>query len=146
MERNPQVAREFTALGHDIVGHGYRWEQHWGMDPEHERDQIHRMVKAIQETSGYLIKGFFCRYQRSPNTRRILLDEGVLFDSSDISDDLPHFVSVDGRPMLIVPYTLDNNDYRFWPGAAPFSRRSSSSSTYGTASTCYTRRAPPTPR
>ncbi len=116
MERNPQVAREFTALGHDIVGHGYRWEQHWGMDPEHERDQIRRMVNAIEETSGYRIKGFFGRFQRSLNTRRILLDEGFLYDSSDISDDLPHFVSVDGRPMLIVPYTLDNNDYRFWRG------------------------------
>jgi peptidoglycan/xylan/chitin deacetylase (PgdA/CDA1 family) len=116
MERNPQAARSFTELGHDIVGHGYRWEQHWGMDPGFERDQIRRTVKAVQETSGYLMKGWFCRYLRSFDTRRILLDEGFLFDSTDFSDDLPFFVPVDGKPLLIVPYTLDNNDVRFVRG------------------------------
>ena len=116
LERNPQAARAFISLGHDIVGHGYRWEQHWGMEPELERDQIRRAVKAIQDTSGYRIKGWFCRFLRSFDTRRILLDEDFLFDSTDFSDDLPYFVKVDGRHLLIVPYTLDNNDIRFWRG------------------------------
>ena len=116
VERNPEAAREFTAMGHDIVGHGYRWEGHWGMDPDFERDQIRRAVKAIQETSGYLIRGWYCRNLRSYDTRRILLDEGFLFDSTDFNDDLPYFVRVEGKPLLIVPYSLDNNDGRFWKG------------------------------
>ena len=116
MERNPEAARAFTALGHDIVGHGYRWEKHWGMAPEFERDQVRQTVKAVQETSGYLIKGWFCRYLRSFNTRRILLDEDFLFDSTDFSDDLPYFTRVDEKPFLIVPYSLDNNDVRFVRG------------------------------
>ena len=115
-ERNPEVAREFTAQGHDIVGHGYRWEGHWGMEPDFEQDQIRRSVSAIEETSGYHIRGWFCRFLRSFNTRRILLDEGFLYDSTSFSDDLPYFVDVDGRPLLIVPYSLDNNDMRFWRG------------------------------
>ena len=73
IERSPGAARRFTELGHDIVGHDYRWEQHWGMDPDFERDQIQRTVRAVQESSGYLMKGWFCRYLRSFDTRRILL-------------------------------------------------------------------------
>ena len=116
MERNPEAAREFTTQGHDIVGHGYRWIEHWGMDLDFERQEIRRAVKAIQETSGYMIKGWFWRFIQSHNTRRILLDEGFLFDSNSESDDLPYFINVDGRPLLIVPYTGDNNDFRFLSG------------------------------
>ncbi len=116
IERNPEAARAFTALGHDIVGHGYRWEQHWDMEPEFERDQIRRTVETVREASGYSMKGWFCRFQRSYNTRRILMDEGFEFDSTDFSDDLPYYIRVDGKPLLIVPYTLDNNDVRFVRG------------------------------
>ena len=62
------------------------------------------------------MKGWFCRFQRSYNTRRILMDEGFVFDSTDFSDDLPYYIRVDGKPLLIVPYTLDNNDVRFVRG------------------------------
>ena len=86
------------------------------MAPEFERDQVRLTVKAVQETSGYLIKGWFCRYLRSFDTRRILLNEGFLFDSTDFSDDLPYFLQVDEKQFLIVPYSLDNNDVRFVRG------------------------------
>ena len=28
LERNPEVAREITAQGHEVCGHGYRWEEY----------------------------------------------------------------------------------------------------------------------
>jgi peptidoglycan/xylan/chitin deacetylase (PgdA/CDA1 family) len=50
----------------------------------------------------------------SPNTRRIVAEEGsFLYDADDYSDDLPFWTDVDGRPQLIVPYTLEANDMRF---------------------------------
>jgi peptidoglycan/xylan/chitin deacetylase (PgdA/CDA1 family) len=48
------------------------------------------------------------------NTRRILVEEGFLFDSDSFADDLPYYVAVEDRPHLVVPYTLDVNDIRFW--------------------------------
>ena len=116
IERNPQAARAFTNLGHDLVGHGYRWEAHWDMPPEFERDQIRRTVQAVQDASGFRMRGWFCRYLRSFNTRRILMDEGFTFECTEFNDDLPYFVRVDGKPLCIVPYTLDNNDVRFFRG------------------------------
>lgn len=117
LERNPEVAREFVARGHDIVGHGYRWIHHWNMAPDFERDQIRRAVGVTWELTGFRMKGWFCRYLRSLNTRRILMEEGFLFDSTDFSDDLPYYVQVEAKPFLIVPYAVDVNDGRFWEGS-----------------------------
>lgn len=42
--------------------------------------------------------------------------EGFLYDATDYSDDLPFFQPVNGQRFLVVPYTIDNNDIRFWRG------------------------------
>ena len=52
LERNPLVARAFTARGHEVAGHGYRWVDHFRMEPDHEREQIRLAVAAITETTG----------------------------------------------------------------------------------------------
>jgi allantoinase len=36
-----------------------------------------------------------------------------LYDSDYYGDDLPFWTTVDQKPHLIVPYTLDANDMRF---------------------------------
>src|SRR3712207_4851005 len=36
-----------------------------------------------------------------------------LYDSDSYADDLPYYVRAAGRPLLVVPYTLDNNDMKF---------------------------------
>jgi allantoinase len=55
----------------------------------------------------------------SPNTRRLVVEQGgLLYDSDYYGDDLPFWTEVDTRdgrrvPHLVVPYTLDANDMRF---------------------------------
>ena len=50
----------------------------------------------------------------SPRTRRLVVEEGgFLYDADSYADDLPYWTTEYGRPHLIVPYTLDNNDMRF---------------------------------
>jgi peptidoglycan/xylan/chitin deacetylase (PgdA/CDA1 family) len=50
----------------------------------------------------------------SPNTRRLVVEEGgFLYDSDAYNDDLPYWVRVADKPHLVVPYTLDNNDMKF---------------------------------
>jgi peptidoglycan/xylan/chitin deacetylase (PgdA/CDA1 family) len=38
---------------------------------------------------------------------------GFLYDSDSYADDLPYWNYEHGRPHLILPYSLDNNDLRF---------------------------------
>ena len=50
------------------------------------------------------------------NTRKLVVEEGGFkYDSDSYADDLPYW-SVDygnGRPHLIIPYTLSENDMKF---------------------------------
>ena len=58
--------------------------------------------------------GWYCRYAPSINTRRLIVEEGgFLYDSDAYNDDLPYWVEVSGKPHLVIPYTLDNNDMKY---------------------------------
>jgi peptidoglycan/xylan/chitin deacetylase (PgdA/CDA1 family) len=117
LERNPGAAAAFKAHGYDIVGHGYRWIPPSGMGEEEERAMIRRAVESIERTTGQRIVGWYTRPPVTMNTRRILAEEGFVFDSDSLADDLPYYVRVNGRIHLVVPYTLDVNDIRFWRNA-----------------------------
>jgi len=39
---------------------------------------------------------------------------GFLYDSDAYNDDVPYFVDVEGKQHLVVPYTSDVNDFRYW--------------------------------
>ena len=50
----------------------------------------------------------------SDNTRRLVVEEGgFLYDSDSYADELPYWVEVGGQPHLVIPYTLDANDFKF---------------------------------
>ena len=114
LERNPSVAQAFVQRKYDMVGHGYRWVSHFGLTEEQEREQIRKATASIQRSTGQRIIGWFTRPPQTVVTRRILAEEGFLFDCGAYNDDLPYFQEVRGRPFLVVPYTLDVNDVRFW--------------------------------
>lgn len=116
-ERYPAVAREMATAGYDFAGHGYRWEVHWGKDIESERIEIRKAVEIITQTTGQRPLGWFTRYASSMNTREILQAEGFEYDSTAYNDDLPYWSEVAGKPFLIIPYTIDVNDVRFWRGS-----------------------------
>lgn len=126
LERNPVIAREFTARGHEPAAHGYRWVDHFRMTPDVERAQIEKAVQAIRETTGERPVGWYSRYAPSPNTRALLVEEGgFLYDSDSYADEIPYWVRVNGRAHLVIPYQLDANDAKFfrgpgWSGATEF--------------------------
>jgi peptidoglycan/xylan/chitin deacetylase (PgdA/CDA1 family) len=116
LERNP-VGRAITDRGHDVLAHGNRWQEHFLLDREAERAAIERAVRAIEAATGQKPAGWYCRYGPSVNTRELVVASGhFLYDSDAYNDDLPYYVRVHGKPWLVVPYTLDTNDARFWRG------------------------------
>ena len=40
LERNPEVGPEIVRQGHEVFGHGYRWEEYYRMDRDDEREAI----------------------------------------------------------------------------------------------------------
>ena len=71
----------------------------------------------MERTVGERPFGWYCRYAPSVNTRRLLVEEGgFLYDSDAYDDELPYWLTVEGRPHLVVPYSLSTNDTKFTRG------------------------------
>ena len=54
--------------------------------------------------------------RNSPNTRKLIIEEGgFLYDSDSYDDDLPYWIQgkSEKERHLVIPYTLDVNDMRF---------------------------------
>ncbi|WP_368744597.1 allantoinase PuuE [Desertibaculum subflavum] len=111
LERNPSAAQAIRDAGFDVCSHGWRWIKHWELSEEEERDHIRKAVQSIQRTTGERPLGWYCRYGPSVNTRRLVAEEGgFLYDSDAYNDELPYWRTVSGKPHLVVPYSLTNND------------------------------------
>jgi peptidoglycan/xylan/chitin deacetylase (PgdA/CDA1 family) len=117
LERNPQAAEAIVGAGWDVCCHGYRWEEQFRFTAEQEQERIGLAIESLVRSTGTRPLGWYCRYGPSENTRRLLAQEGgFLYDSDAYNDELPYWVEVEGKPHLVVPYTMDANDGKF---AAP---------------------------
>jgi allantoinase len=118
LERHPELTAAFVELGHEIACHGWRWIHYQNIDEATEREHMARGMDIIQKLTGSRPLGWYTG-RDSPNTRRLVADDGGFeYDSDYYGDDLPFWMKVrktDGSvvPQLIVPYTLDCNDMRF---------------------------------
>ena len=113
VERNPWLPQDAVARGHEVSAHGYRWETHAGLSEAAERANIAATIKAIKDATGTAPRGWHTRSVRTPNTRRLLVEHGFLYDSDAYNDDTPYFVDVEGRRHLVLPYAFDTNDMQF---------------------------------
>ena len=117
LERNPEVGPEAIRRGHEVMGHGNRWEEYYRMDRDAERQAIHEAVNTIERLCGQRPLGWYTRYGPSVNTRELVVEEGGFeYDCNAYNDDLPYWTQVHGDPWLVVPYSLEVNDYKYWRG------------------------------
>lgn len=120
LENHPEIAAAIVELGHEPVSHGYRWVHQFRFDEERERDFIRKAVASIESTCGVRPYGWLSRYMLTDNTRRLLIEEGFRYHMDDYSGDVPFWDRTTNpeKPMVIVPYQLDNNDMKMWTDPA----------------------------
>jgi len=118
LERHPELVRQMVALGHEIANHGWRWIHYQNVPVDVEREHMQRATETLTALTGSPPLGWYTG-RDSPNTRRLLIEQGgYLYDSDYYGDDLPLWTKVEmpngeHKAHLIVPYTLDTNDMRF---------------------------------
>jgi allantoinase len=119
LERYPELTQTFMDLGHEIASHGLRWIHYQNLPEATEKRHLDLATHVIRDmTGGQWPVGWYTG-RDSPNTRRLVADQGSYeYDSDYYGDDLPFWSPVtksDGTvvPHLIVPYSLDTNDMRF---------------------------------
>jgi peptidoglycan/xylan/chitin deacetylase (PgdA/CDA1 family) len=85
------------------------------MDEASERTAIARTVATIERVTGQRPVGWHTRSATSPNTRRLLVEDGgFLYDSDAYNDDLPYYKEVSGKQHLVLPYAFDTNDMQYY--------------------------------
>mgnify|MGYP001799398189 CR=1 FL=1 len=113
LERNPQAGRAMVDAGWEVASHGYRWIDYQYVGEATEREHIQKAIEIHTQVTGSRPLGFY-QGRLSPNTRRLVVEEGgFLYDADSYGDDLPYWTTDYGRPHLVIPYTLDTNDMRF---------------------------------
>jgi peptidoglycan/xylan/chitin deacetylase (PgdA/CDA1 family) len=116
VERSPGIARRIVQAGHEAACHGWRWRPHADYQSrEAEQADLRRCVQVLQAATGERPVGFFCRGSESPWTRDLLREEGFLYTSNGLDDDLPYWAAPAGAaPLLVIPYAFDSNDMKFF--------------------------------
>ena len=118
LQRNPPLVDELLRLEHEIACHGLRWIHYQRVEAAVEREHMQQALDIIEKLTGSRPAGWYTG-RDSPNTRRLLVEQGgLLYDSDYYGDDLPLWQTVqtstgERKPHLVIPYTLDNNDMRF---------------------------------
>ncbi|AMM23644.1 allantoinase PuuE [Variovorax sp. PAMC 28711] len=119
LQRYPELLDTFLKNGYEIANHGLRWIHYQNLPEQNERRHMGLATHVLKDmTGGQWPLGWYTG-RDSPNTRRLLVDQGGYeYDSDYYGDDLPFWMEVaksdgDMVPHLVVPYSLDCNDMRF---------------------------------
>lgn len=118
LERHPELTQALVELRHEVACHSWRWIHYQDMSEREERKHIRIGTEIIRRlTGGQWPVGWYTG-RDSPNTRRLVVEQGGFeYDSDYYGDELPFWVDVATKggikKHLIVPYTLDANDMRF---------------------------------
>ena len=113
LEKNPDVCRAIKKANYEVASHGWRWIDYQNIKKTVEKKHMKLAIDKIKRIFGKRPLGWYTG-RCSPNTRDLVFEEGgFLYDSDSYSDDLPYWEVRNKKKLLIIPYTLDNNDMRF---------------------------------
>jgi len=113
--RNQELADYLVDESYDICAHGLRWIDYQFIDEKTEREHMKNCISLLTDFLGKRPLGWYTG-RNSPNTRKLVIEEGgFLYDSDSYDDDLPYWVEdrSEKERHLVIPYTLDVNDMRF---------------------------------
>ncbi len=112
------LARRIIAQGHEIAAHGWMHEQWSTLEPQRERELIHRTTETIADVTGQRPIGW-----RAPaglttlHTLPLLHETGYHYDSSFADDDVPYMLgtSAEGEQEIVeLPWSWSLDDAVFY--------------------------------
>jgi len=101
--------------GHEIAFHGHRHIVPTKLSYEEEKKEFEMGINTIKEVFGIKLYGY-----RSPgeglsdNTWRLILEHGLIYDSSMMDDDLPYKLNINGKPLIELPWRWVLDDWTYF--------------------------------
>ena len=100
---HPDEVRAVAAEGHEIGIHSWIHERNTTLPYMAERDLSFRAADVLERLSGRAPVGMrTASWDFSPNTLQIIVEMGLLYDSSLMADDEPYELLADGNPTGVV--------------------------------------------
>ena len=101
----PELARAIINRGHDISGHSYDQSHYqFSMPEDEERQVVRKTRKVIESVTGSLPQGWVSNGRKlSPNTVRILAEEGLVWHAHHTMGDMPRIVGAGDKTIVDFP-------------------------------------------
>lgn len=113
IENHPRAVEQIVQDGHEIGYHGYIHEAPNSLSPQQELDWMCRSIEIIEAHSGKRPRGNRSPlYHMSASTPGFLTDQGFLYDSSLMGDDVPYVLETSQGRMWELPVSWATDD---WP-------------------------------
>lgn len=113
LARAPEQVAAMIAADWEIASHGLKWIDYKDFRPDEERAHLKQAKDLHRAVTGQAPKGWYTGRCSAHTVQLAAQDGGFDYISDSYADDLPYWMVFDGRPQLIIPYTLDANDMRF---------------------------------
>lgn len=119
METYPAAVEAILAGGHEIGHHSWRHEDPMGHSDAREAELFGRAMETHVRMTGRKPRGYRAPvYNATPGILRRLIEEGFLYDSSLMADEIPYLLRTGGGNSLVeLPPHWGNDD---WPPFAHF--------------------------
>jgi allantoinase len=109
---HPHIIETAVKAGWEFMGHCQTNAKRLNeMEPEHEKEAIHETLERIARETGKKPLGWLgAGLAETWNTLDFLIEEGVRYVADWTCDDLPFRMSVGGKTIMSIPYSLQVND------------------------------------
>ena len=111
-DHHPQIVEDAVRLGWEFMGHN-RTNATWlnAIPPEEERELIRYCTERLRQATGRKPAGWLSSgIVETWNTLDHLTAEGYLYVTDWVNDDQPYRMSVNGKPIVYLPYSYEIND------------------------------------
>ena len=113
IEQHPKTVEAIVEAGHEVAFHGYIHEAPNALPPEEERYWMQRSIEVIKSFTGQRPRGNRSPlYNMSQHTPGFLAEEGFLYDSSLMGDDVPYLLAPPQGELVELPISWATDD---WP-------------------------------
>jgi peptidoglycan/xylan/chitin deacetylase (PgdA/CDA1 family) len=105
---HPDEVRAYVDAGHEVGIHGWIHERNMRLEPTVERDLTFRAADVLEKLAGRRPVGIRTpSWDFSDATLSVILELGLLYDSSLMADDEPYEVQADGRATGLVEIPVE---------------------------------------
>ncbi|MHA1904505.1 MAG: polysaccharide deacetylase family protein [Candidatus Thorarchaeota archaeon] len=114
-EYYPESVKEIASQSHEIGHHGYSHRNPASLTVEEEREELVKGFEALEGLVNKQPQGYRApAANMSENTYSLLAEQGLLYDSTMMGDDLPYIVEVGKQKIVELPFKWILDDWAFF--------------------------------